>query len=167
MQVGEMVLEEDEIECAYCWHLVPDEQGQPVPAVDDEDEWERLAALHHADCEWVLTRAHQAVIECAYCRWFLPHEQIRPDPAVDDEDEWKRLAALHHADCEWALTRGHRVEFSETVLRRSEDGTAVLWLRDFSDGRRKIGPLGGEWQDVADYEEMGAILAEWDAAVNA
>lgn len=57
--IGEMVLEEDEIECAYCYGRVPDEQGQPVPAVDDEDEWERLEKLHSPDCEWVLTKAHR------------------------------------------------------------------------------------------------------------
>lgn len=44
--------------CAYCNVDVPDE-GDYVPAVNDDEEWERLATYHDTDCEWILTRAHR------------------------------------------------------------------------------------------------------------
>lgn len=50
------------VECAYCNHDVPDE-GEYVPSVSDDDEWERLATLHASDCEWVVTRAHRLVVD--------------------------------------------------------------------------------------------------------
>lgn len=44
--------------CDYCNRDVPDE-GDFVPEVSDDDEWEQLAALHADDCEWIITRAHR------------------------------------------------------------------------------------------------------------
>jgi len=42
--------------CAYCGET----HGEPgyVPDEDDRGEWQRLAALHAAGCEWIETRAH-------------------------------------------------------------------------------------------------------------
>lgn len=46
------------IECVYCNHEMPDE-GDYVPDVNDDEEWERLATFHGPDCEWIITRAHR------------------------------------------------------------------------------------------------------------
>jgi hypothetical protein len=48
------------IECAYCSRDVPAANATDcVPAVDDDEEWESLAAHHLPSCEWILTRAHR------------------------------------------------------------------------------------------------------------
>lgn len=49
-------------ECAYCNKVVPDE-GEYVPGVEDDEEWERLAELHGPYCEWVETRGHRVIVE--------------------------------------------------------------------------------------------------------
>jgi len=43
--------------CAYCHAEIPD--GEPVPALDDEETWMVLALDHADDCEWIRTRAHR------------------------------------------------------------------------------------------------------------
>jgi hypothetical protein len=46
-------------ECAYCGaNIVGSDVGR-VPAVDDDEAWERLAAEHDPECEWIATRAHR------------------------------------------------------------------------------------------------------------
>lgn len=45
--------------CVYCTSYVCHADNEPVPALDDDEEWERMAADHDADCEWIATRAHQ------------------------------------------------------------------------------------------------------------
>lgn len=47
--------------CLYCSSEELFSHDDKVPAVDDDEEWERLANLHDADCEWVRTRAHRVV----------------------------------------------------------------------------------------------------------
>lgn len=49
--------DDDLTECAYCNRTVSD--GDLVPAVDDDEEWTRLATDHAPDCEWIVTRAHR------------------------------------------------------------------------------------------------------------
>lgn len=44
-------------QCAYCVYEVPVWYG--VPAVDDDEAWEKLLEHHADDCEWVVTRAHR------------------------------------------------------------------------------------------------------------
>jgi hypothetical protein len=46
-------------ECLYCNHLIEAEDEARVPAVDDHDAWQALAAEHAHDCEWIRTRAHR------------------------------------------------------------------------------------------------------------
>ena len=45
------------MECIYCGAEI--EENEPVPAVDDDDAWEKLAGQHYGDCEWIETRAHR------------------------------------------------------------------------------------------------------------
>lgn len=47
----------DGVTCAYCGRSIPAEDEELVPAVDDDDEWGRLAVDHDADCEWVVSRS--------------------------------------------------------------------------------------------------------------
>ena len=47
-----------EMKCVYCHYMIPATDDRP-PAVDDDDEWERLALQHADDCEWCATRAHR------------------------------------------------------------------------------------------------------------
>jgi hypothetical protein len=46
------------VECAYCGAEVEDE-GEYVPTVGDDTEWERIAEGHYYGCEWIDTRAHR------------------------------------------------------------------------------------------------------------
>jgi hypothetical protein len=46
------------VQCAYCNASV-EYDDEPVPAVDDDDEWNRRAVEHTTDCEWIATRAHR------------------------------------------------------------------------------------------------------------
>lgn len=46
-------------ECVYCGAEIPESRAAEVPPVDDDAEWELLAADHAADCEWIITRAHR------------------------------------------------------------------------------------------------------------
>jgi hypothetical protein len=48
---------DDLVECAYCGANVS--EIEPVPPVDDNEEWERLATDHSEGCEWIETRAHR------------------------------------------------------------------------------------------------------------
>lgn len=45
--------------CIYCGsdELFP--VDAPVPAVDDDQAWGRLAEMHDPGCEWIKTRAHR------------------------------------------------------------------------------------------------------------
>lgn len=43
--------------CIYCGATMPIEQAAIVPPIGDDEAWERLAAYHHDDCEWIATRA--------------------------------------------------------------------------------------------------------------
>jgi hypothetical protein len=46
-------------ECAYCGtEIVGADMGR-VPELDDDEAWERIAAEHAPDCEWIATRAHR------------------------------------------------------------------------------------------------------------
>jgi hypothetical protein len=47
--------------CLYCGAETPSNDAETVPAIDDDSAWERLAAQHGRDCEWVVTRAHRLV----------------------------------------------------------------------------------------------------------
>lgn len=46
------------IRCPYCqFHIYGD--VEPVPAVNDDATWQRLAEAHDPNCVWILTRAHR------------------------------------------------------------------------------------------------------------
>ncbi len=44
-------------ECLYCRCQI--ENADTVPAINDDEAWEKLAVDHADDCEWILTRAHR------------------------------------------------------------------------------------------------------------
>jgi hypothetical protein len=44
------------VECLYCNADAPNEAP---PALDDDRAWQRLAADHAPDCEWIMSRAHR------------------------------------------------------------------------------------------------------------
>lgn len=46
-----------DVVCAYCGRSIPAEDEELVPAVDDDDEWQRLAVDHDPDCEWIVSRS--------------------------------------------------------------------------------------------------------------
>jgi hypothetical protein len=57
LEVVELEDEPEQLaECVYCGR---DAELVPVPAVDDDDAWEALAADHAPGCEWIRTRAHR------------------------------------------------------------------------------------------------------------
>lgn len=53
------VCEARQVPCAYCGEPHPVTEDREVPASDDDEAWERLAASHGSDCEWIETRAHR------------------------------------------------------------------------------------------------------------
>jgi hypothetical protein len=57
-----LFVEHDELstvaECVYCG---AETREVPVPAIDDDCEWDALSRHHHDDCEWVATRAHRVM----------------------------------------------------------------------------------------------------------
>lgn len=47
-------------ECASCQFALPLAIAtNAAPELDDDDQWEKLAPLHSANCEWYLSRAHR------------------------------------------------------------------------------------------------------------
>lgn len=50
-----------EVECAYCGMEHTQEDEKIVPAIDNDEEWARLAKQHAPDCEWIRTRAHRVI----------------------------------------------------------------------------------------------------------
>jgi hypothetical protein len=50
--------------CLYCgrdvrWREVEGNPSEAVPASDDDEAWDEIAAEHEDDCEWAMTRAHR------------------------------------------------------------------------------------------------------------
>lgn len=57
--IAEEMLDEQSVECLYCGQMVKLEDSGEVPAQSDDEAWERIAANHAPDCEWVTSRAHR------------------------------------------------------------------------------------------------------------
>lgn len=56
---GDVEIVERTVACAYCGEEHTAAEDREVPASDDDEAWERLAASHGSDCEWIETRAHR------------------------------------------------------------------------------------------------------------
>jgi len=55
------------VNCIYCGLDTP--ELQEVPAVDNDEAWERLALEHEAGCEWIATRAHRRDYQQTMLEW--------------------------------------------------------------------------------------------------
>ena len=58
------------VECQDCEGLMPD---NPLPAVDDDEAWEREATYHELHCYALLTRGRQRPNPCAHVPgvWYM------------------------------------------------------------------------------------------------